>query len=1318
MAALLALILPLSLPASRATAPARQDNNPAAETRAFLPIIMVTGGNRPPRQPENPTPGHDTDFIPLDPELAWDGGDPDWDAVTYDVYFAADDASPGALLCDDVWTKHCDPGDLEIYTNYYWQVIATDEFGLQTPGPVWHFTTAPPLCDQPPDAPTSPWPQDGAADIAADAQLDWSGDHPCLGQPITYDVYVETGDASPDQLVCGDVASPDECVMDPLYDQSDYNWKVVANGANGPTIGPTWGFGTESDPCTQPPATPSAPSPADAATGVATSPTLGWTGGHPCPGLAATYDVYVEAGDDTPNALLCDDVASPAECAPSGLSHNTQYYWKVVANGANGPTIGPVWGFLTAPEPCSDPPNTPTSPSPADNATGVATGVQLDWTGGHPCAGEAATYDVYLEDGDPTPDAVVCSGVASPAACTIGPLDHGTHYYWKMVAHGANGPTIGPVWTFATEPPACSDAPLAPSDPWPASGARDVAANATLYWSGGHPCPGEDVTYDVFLEAGDSTPDTLICDDEASFACEPGVLDDDTLYHWQVVATDGHGRSTAGPIWQFTTQSAPAGDMILVPAGQFQMGCDASIGAEDCHASQLPLHDVYLDAFYIDQHEVTNVEYARCVSAGACNPPSDVGSHKLFHYYDDPAYTNYPVIFVSWYDATAYCAWAGKRLPTEAEWEKAARGGSDTRMYPWGNTAPDCSRVNYADATAGACVGDPSQVGTYPTGASPYGVMDMAGNVYEWVNDWYQTDYYSVSPYDNPLGPAFGVLNVMRGGSWATNWYDVRVNWRWGEMADYTSDHVGFRCARGLAGSNRPPYRPDWPNPSPDATGIAVDADFSWEGRDPDGDDVTYDVYLDADDSTPGTLVCNDRPNPDCDPGTLAYNTHYYWQVVATDEHGAVKIGPVWHFWTEAEPCSDPPATPAAPTPSNGATGASIYSGLSWTGGHPCPGAAVTYDVYLEAGDDSPDRLVHEDVPPDHVVLVGTLNHNTRYYWQVVANGPNGPVIGPVWSFVTEPEPCTDPPAAPSSPTPYDGQANVSIYAGLLWTGGHPCPGASVTYDVYLEAGDDTPDQLVQHDVPPDSLTMVGRLSHDTRYYWQVVAKGPNGPTVGPVWSFQTEPENCTAPPDTPSGPSPAHNAGDVSVDAKLDWTGGHPCQTESATYDVYLARVPQGLAGMITGTRWNLICDDVSASDCTPDTLAYGTEFTWKVVANGANGPTVGPVWEFKTGRPPCDDPPHIPYEPDPPNGKRLVSKIKDLDWSGGHTCSGESVVYDVYIGFFGTEPDEIICSNVTASECWLPVLPPLNTIKWKVVAKGRNGPTDGPVWWFRTRP
>lgn len=256
--------------------------------------------------------------------------------------------------------------------------------------------------------------------------------------------------------------------------------------------------------------------------------------------------------------------------------------------------------------------------------------------------------------------------------------------------------------------------------------------------------------------------------------------------------------------------TSPADGMVMlfVPAGDFKMGSLKGLTDEQ------PQHDVYLDAYFIDKTEITNSMYQNCVEDGKCDTPYST------EYYDDPEFAEHPVSFVSWVDAKAYCEWVGRRLPTEAEWEKAAIWDAELneqRVYPWGNEY-DCAVGNFDDElaldasimpnTPEGCDGfiRTAPVGSFPAGASPYGVLDMGGNVWEWVHDAFLevdpltttvTNYYAISPRENPQGvdPSLTDYRVVRGGSWSTLFGFGRGAYRLWYGLDDAYDDIGFRCA-------------------------------------------------------------------------------------------------------------------------------------------------------------------------------------------------------------------------------------------------------------------------------------------------------------------------------------------------------------------------------------------------------------------------------------------------------------------------------------------------------------------------------------------
>jgi formylglycine-generating enzyme required for sulfatase activity len=244
--------------------------------------------------------------------------------------------------------------------------------------------------------------------------------------------------------------------------------------------------------------------------------------------------------------------------------------------------------------------------------------------------------------------------------------------------------------------------------------------------------------------------------------------------------------------------------MVLIPEGEFVMGTEnVGFGWNQGNPNERPEHPVRLHSYYIDQFEVTIERYAKFLEETKHNPPS---------LWDDEAVStagDRPVVGVTWSDADAYCRWAGKRLPTEAEWEKAARG-TDGRRFPWGEMQPFVDIANYnrglwvsyavtlAPVTSGV-TGMSIRHGLKEGGRSPYGLYHMAGNASEWVSDWYDREYYAHSPKENPTGPASGEKKVIRGGNWGDPPRNLRVTSRFSADPEFEDLSIGFRCAMDAA---------------------------------------------------------------------------------------------------------------------------------------------------------------------------------------------------------------------------------------------------------------------------------------------------------------------------------------------------------------------------------------------------------------------------------------------------------------------------------------------------------------------------------------
>ena len=293
----------------------------------------------------------------------------------------------------------------------------------------------------------------------------------------------------------------------------------------------------------------------------------------------------------------------------------------------------------------------------------------------------------------------------------------------------------------------------------------------------------------VSVCGNDDDDDSVADDDDAASDDDDSVADDDD---------DDNDDNTT--------------DMVLVPAGTFWMGCEPE--DLECLADESPRHEVTLSAYYIDIFEVTNSRYVEFINdhGNNCNGndcvEKDASALRLSEsdgfWTVDPGYEDHPLVEVTWFGANEFCHWAGGRLPTEAEWEKAAKGEAEHDIYPYGDIWVE-NAANWIDSgdpydngtTPAGYFDDSNHQGLYQTidGRSPFGAHDLAGNVWEWVNDWYDEDYYTISPLTDPTGPDTGTERVLRGGGWQSSDSFLRSSRRLGNFPFQSATTVGFRCA-------------------------------------------------------------------------------------------------------------------------------------------------------------------------------------------------------------------------------------------------------------------------------------------------------------------------------------------------------------------------------------------------------------------------------------------------------------------------------------------------------------------------------------------
>ncbi len=882
----------------------------------------------------------------------------------------------------------------------------------------------------------------------------------------------------------------------------------------------------------EPPSIPSNPVPANTTTDIPVSTDLSWSGGDPN-GDPVTFDVYF--GSTSPPIKMVSNQTSNIFDTGT-MNYGTTYFWKIVSWDNHGAsTSGPLWHFTTH----NDPPNTPSSPNPANGATSVSINADISWTGGDPNPGDTVIYDVFF--GTSTPPTIKVSANQSSVTYDPGPMTYNTQYYWKIVAwdnHGAS--TIGVIWNFFTE----NRAPYQPSSPVPSQGATSVGITVDLSWIGGDP-DGDPVTYDVYFGTSSSPP--KITGNQTTTTYDLPTLSYGTTYYWKIVAWDNHGASTSGPLWNFMTNSLPYEPSNPNPSN---------------HATSVDINtDLGWTGGDPDGDPVTYDVYF-----GTGTPPPKVSSNQSGATYD-PGTMNYLMTYhwriVAWDNHDA-----SKVGPL---WDFTTTYIPNNPPYIPNNPSPQNNSNNVTIASDLSWTGgdpDPGDTVTYDVyfgtnNPPPLIALGHTTATYDPGTLGYSTTYYwKIVSWDNRGASTQGPL-------WVFTTMSVPDN---------------------------PPYPPSNPSPMNHAIGVNISVNLGWSGGDPDpGDTVLYDLYFGT--MNPPLKIIGNQSSTMYDPGTMDFDTMYYWKIVAWDNHGSSTAGPLWDFTTESE-VNNPPYLPSDPQPMNHAVNVDILADISWNGGDPDPGDTVTYDVFFGTASPPPKVVSNQTTTTYNP---GAMMYDTTYYWKIVAwDNHDASTQGSLWDFTTIQEP-NNPPYPPSDPSPSNGATDVDVMIELSWTGGDP-DGDVVTYDIFF--GTTSPPVKVVANQSTASYDP-GSLEYMTTYYWKIISWDSHGlSTPGALWVFTTisEPNN---PPYSPSDPIPTDGAIGVDIETSLSWIGGDPDPSDIVTYDVYFG---------MTSPPPQIISNQTSTS-YQPATLHGNTTYYWRIVAwDTHDASSAGPLWSFTT--------------------------------------------------------------------------------------------------------
>ncbi|MCF8405534.1 MAG: right-handed parallel beta-helix repeat-containing protein [Bacteroidales bacterium] len=1133
--------------------------------------------NLPPYTPSSPNPGDAATGEPINSTLSWVCSDPENDPLTYDVYFGT--SNPPAQVVSGQTGTTWDPGTLQYSSQYFWKIVAHDDQGNFTEGPVWSFiTTSPP--NLPPDAAFNPIPQDGTINYPVEGDtLFWSCSDP-ENDPLTYDVYF--GETNPPALVSA--GQTDSIFVHGILDfDSTYFWKIVAHDDQGNFMeGPVWSFGTVSPP-NLPPDTTSNPIPQDGAINYPVEgDTLFWSCNDP-ENDPLTYDVYF--GTSNPPSLTSSGQTDTI-FVHGMLDYDSNYFWKIVAHDDHGNfTEGSVWNFFT-----TSPPNLaplpPYNPVPQNGAMDYPIdGDTLFWSCSDP-ENDPLTYDVYF--GTSNPPYQVSSG-QTDTIFVHGMLDYDSTYFWKIVAHDDHGNfTEGAVWSFTAmqEPWLCGDTII---------DNRDGNKYATVQI--GNQCwMAKNLAY---------LP-----------SVSPSSGGSDTAPYYYVYNYQGTDVAAA----KATQNYQDFGVLYNFPAAQ--NACPSADGWHTPNDSEWKILEGNVDSQYPAGDPFWD-QYGYRGNDANKNLKSTSGWNNNGNGLDLYGFSALPAGGRSFDTGIFYGLGGGGRFWTFTEasagqgWYRILFSSTDS-VYraAWHKGLGYSVRCVYGEALA-----------NQPPSAPHFGVPEdgstdqaVTGVVLSWSSLDADNDPLT---YDVGFGTTNPPATLVNGQSESTYdpgllQYNTQYFWRivaHDDQGNMTNGPVWSFTT--IVPPNLPPDTASNPIPVNGAINYPVEGDtLFWSCSDPENDPMTYDVYFGE--TNPPALVSSGQADTNYLHGMLNYSTAYYWKIVAYDDHSNSTEGVVWSFTTIDQPwiCGDPIIDAR-----DGKQYATVQIGTQcWMAENLNIGTRIDASVG-QSDNGTIEKYCYNNDEANCAEYGGFYNWDEMMAYNIESGSQGICPLG--WHVPTDLEWCTlenevDAGTISCANTGYrgtDAGGNLKESGTAHWSS--PNVGATNSSGfTALGGGFNGPSTYF------NNYAFFWTSDENGSYAWQralrvIDAKihrdadlKSSGYSVRCIKSGFTPPNQA---PETPSLPNPEDGAVNQTIGGTtLSWSCSDP-ENDPLTYDVYFGETNPP----------SLVSTGQSATTYDPGTLNNNTTYYWKIAAhdNHSNS-TEGVVWSFTTiPEPNCDD-------------------------------------------------------------------------------------------------